>query len=283
VEIHVFPDTFHGFDLPGKVSAHFTSGGHIQEYNPIARAKSEEIIDTFVRSLDTILAAKRKAAEKTRHALTGKTLRLQLPNGRTVFQYLGPDGQAPAAVAGGRRFDKLRWRVNEEGELCRTSIRDGREACVPITLEHETMVFDRPDGGGTQSAALLTGNRLPKQEPGASAPGFGPPGMTGRPVGEGQGGPAAGPMSGMGNPGLPPAPRAIATRLIGRFDSNGDGRISRSEFRSGRIPFEELDANKDGYATAGEIEKAIQARRGGRRALAGPRNGGPEGMGQGGR
>lgn len=55
--------------------------------------------------------------------------------------------------------------------------------------------------------------------------------------------------------------RSVAAGMIGRFDSDGDGRVSRSEYHGRRISFAELDLDSDGYATADEIERAIRNRR----------------------
>jgi hypothetical protein len=167
LELHVFADAFHLFDYPGNYVGKMSADiGAFEEYSPSARAKSEKIIDAFMRNLDTTLAAKRAAADTTRRALTGNTLRLTLPNGRTGFQYLAADGRAPLSVVGARKFADLRWRVDDDGQLCRTNPRDGHEACLPAAIEGDEVVLHRPRGEVGQRAALLRGNRLPVGPPG---------------------------------------------------------------------------------------------------------------------
>ncbi|MCC4831892.1 hypothetical protein LMH66_04550 [Shewanella sp. 10N.7] len=39
---------------------------------------------------------------------------------------------------------------------------------------------------------------------------------------------------------------------MNRFDKNGDGKVSASEFQAGTKRFNHFDKNKDGYITANE-------------------------------
>ncbi len=53
---------------------------------------------------------------------------------------------------------------------------------------------------------------------------------------------------------------AMASRMIEKFDNNGDGQLTESEYQGRRIPFKRLDNNGDGIATASEIEIAVERR-----------------------
>jgi len=169
LELHVFSDAFHAFDYPGHDTATVSVNGWLEEYNPIAVRKSQEIIDKFLGSLDRRMAASQAAAEKNRRALSGNTLRWTLRNGRTAFQYFAPDGRAPLAVAGGRQFGDIRWRIDDDDILCRTSVRRKREVCLPVTVKHGEVVLYRPDGKVARKAVELAGNQLPKR-PTAAGP-----------------------------------------------------------------------------------------------------------------
>ena len=46
--------------------------------------------------------------------------------------------------------------------------------------------------------------------------------------------------------------------LVNRMDTDGDGRVSKSEFRGRRLPFDQIDIDGDGYATEEEFDQAIQ-------------------------
>lgn len=55
------------------------------------------------------------------------------------------------------------------------------------------------------------------------------------------------------------AAQPSAERMIERMDSDGDGRISKDEFRGRRRPFSDFDRDGDGYATREEIEAVLGA------------------------
>lgn len=56
----------------------------------------------------------------------------------------------------------------------------------------------------------------------------------------------------------------LGAMLVNRMDSDGDGRVSKSEFRGRRLPFDQIDLDGDGYATEEEFDKAIRRARGNR-------------------
>lgn len=80
----------------------------------------------------------------------------------------------------------------------------------------------------------------------------------------------------------PGSQRGPWTRL-GRMDENGDGKVSREEFRGPARLFDRLDADRDGFVTQKEAE-ALRARMGRRGGGAGNRDGamrGAPGLGPG--
>jgi Ca2+-binding EF-hand superfamily protein len=57
-----------------------------------------------------------------------------------------------------------------------------------------------------------------------------------------------------------------ARQLVKRFDSDGDGRLSRQEFHRPPKLFARIDADHDGFVTASELEanwRRLAAARGG--------------------
>jgi len=66
---------------------------------------------------------------------------------------------------------------------------------------------------------------------------------------------------------------------MSRYDTNGDGEVSREEFRGPAQIFDRMDANGDGVVTKQEVEERMRSRRGGRRTAG--RTPGAAGGGQG--
>jgi Ca2+-binding EF-hand superfamily protein len=48
--------------------------------------------------------------------------------------------------------------------------------------------------------------------------------------------------------------QTLGTRVVGRYDTDGDGALARSEFRGDGALFDLWDANSDGLLSAGEID-----------------------------
>lgn len=83
--------------------------------------------------------------------------------------------------------------------------------------------------------------------PGMGGPGMGGPGMMG-------GGPGMGPMMGMG----PGGGRRMARQMWQHLDKDGDGNISKEEFRAERLAkFDLIDTNHDVVVTTEELDAYI--------------------------
>ncbi|NOZ21342.1 MAG: EF-hand domain-containing protein [Planctomycetes bacterium] len=117
----------------------------------------------------------------------------------------------------------------------------------------------------TDLAGILTPEQMQKFKEAKETP-FGP-GMGGRGR---RGGAGQGPGQG---PGGPEGARRDRGQMLKRMDADGDGKVSKDEFRGPEQMFDRLDADKDGFISQEEA-KAMGGRRRGRR--------GPEGGGQGG-
>lgn len=112
--------------------------------------------------------------------------------------------------------------------------------------------FDRLD---TNHDGRITADEMPTRGPGGGAPGMASP-------------PPGGPeMAGrMG--------RGVGAGMLRRADANGDGVITRDEFRAAEARrFDMMDANHDGKIDAAEREQFMQAMRD-RMAARGARGGG---------
>jgi Ca2+-binding EF-hand superfamily protein len=104
-------------------------------------------------------------------------------------------------------------------------------------------------------------------------------------AGLGPGGPQGqfGGPGGMGQQGQWGDPAAMAQRMMQRSDTNGDGKLSRDEWRGPEGSFENLDKNGDGYIDASELSQMDMSTFGGmRRGGQGQPGGGGRQRGQGG-
>jgi hypothetical protein len=63
----------------------------------------------------------------------------------------------------------------------------------------------------------------------------------------------------------PAAPQPTPDRMLGKMDSDGDGKISRGEYRGRRRPFKSFDRDGDGFITRPEIEAVFGGGRRGKR------------------
>ncbi|GIW87685.1 MAG: hypothetical protein KatS3mg108_2009 [Isosphaeraceae bacterium] len=136
-------------------------------------------------------------------------------------------GLAGMAGAGGQRLRTMD--ANQDGKVSRDEFRG------PAAL------FDRLDA---DKDGVLSGDELRPARPGATRPGDRP---AGPPVGRPGGPPASRPDAG---------PNAPGPRRLANLDQNGDGKISRDEFRGPAALFDRLDADKDGVLSGDELRPA---------------------------
>ena len=47
-------------------------------------------------------------------------------------------------------------------------------------------------------------------------------------------------------------------KIVDRMDTDGDGKVSRKEFRGRQLRFEDIDLNQDGFATSEEFDDAMR-------------------------
>jgi hypothetical protein len=55
----------------------------------------------------------------------------------------------------------------------------------------------------------------------------------------------------------PASAQVTGERQIMRMDADGDGKVSKAEFRGRKLRFEDIDTNNDGFATVEEFDNAI--------------------------
>jgi len=128
---------------------------------------------------------------------------------------------------------------------------------VKQAFEDELLAFLTPEQVQKLQEAKMSGGR--GRRGGGQGPGMGPGGRGG---GQGPGGEGRG--------------RRDPKEMLKAMDTDGDGKVSKDEFRGPDHLFQRLDADGDGCVTAEEMEKL----RGGRRG--GPGGGGAGGAGGGG-
>jgi multidrug resistance efflux pump len=183
------------------------------------------------------------------------------------------------------RFVELRDGIQENEAVIlnpRAVVEEARRSEGEAETTDVTRQFGEapPDAAapGTPGTPPRSEGQGPPGGPAGKPPGPGGPAAEASPPGGSADSPAGGPGNGPGGPGRGPG----GGRDLMRFDTDGDGKISKEE--ASELPdfvFDRIDANSDGVLDKSELEAARQ-RRGSGGGFGGPGSGGPPGGGPGG-
>jgi len=202
----------------------------------------------FLPALSVSASAEALNKQAVKKKISGNTVKLFNKRQQAeVFLYFAPGGKV-AGVINSKPARKIRqkWSIKKNGALCRFIAAQKKNICRRMEADGNKLRFVKGDGSLAFEATLLPGKQLP----------------------------ADGPQQAMGKGGGGKKPGMV----IKKQDQNGDGRLSKQEFKGPPQKFAKIDADKDGFITTKELA-AAQARRGG----AGPKGGamanGPDGNG----
>ena len=182
LDIKVYPDSYHGFDLP-RAPREIDSpvGTVLVGGNPEAREdayrRTAEFLSRFIPQqtpdkASARLQSDRQAGkrilsrEEIQRTIIGNTLNFRAArSGRNLFVYYGDDGRVLMKFASGDRVFTKKWSIIDKNVLCRTYGKKNKKHCVRIarTDAANTFKLANKKSGLNYQAILLKGRQLPNQ------------------------------------------------------------------------------------------------------------------------
>ncbi len=180
LDIKIYPDSYHGFDLPRAPSEIDSPVGTVMVGgNPEAREdayrRTAEFLSRFIPQKTPDGASARLpggsqahkrilSEEEIRQTIIGNTLNFRAPgSGRNLFVYYSVDGRVLVKYASGDRVTTKKWFIIDKNVLCRTYSKKNKKQCVRIARTDTANEFNLANEKVDFQAILLEGRQLPNQ------------------------------------------------------------------------------------------------------------------------